>query len=470
MDFQPRPVLSARSPHEGMYLLAALSAGLGLRILTFLSAPAIELDGIGYATVAARFAKGLFGQALSDVFPPVYPLAVAFFHLFIPDFELAGRSVSLVCGMLAIYVSFLFAKRLYPQGAKPVWIAFLVAFQPYLVRYSGAVLSESLAVLLFSAAFFAFYAGWRDERRGRIAASGLCLTLTYLARPEYIAFYAPFLFLLLTKRRFRDSLLFLSPFLVLGVLYICALRWQTGLWMVSGKATLSPFVRLGAAFGNAPLVAYEFLVALFPVFFVLALFGVRKVEKPYRNLVFLLAACHVASLSFVSHATRRYSVEFVPVSMPFVVEGLYAAENGLRRFFRTPAVSSRLLPAVRAAMVALIVASAVFQSYVPPHEGRALHKKAGLFLRRYDPGSIVASRLPLVAFYEKGESVDLLSGMSQEKDLEHFKRLVAEKKAAYLVFDEELDEELPFLRSYLSRLAPVFAASGPGVFLKVYRL
>jgi hypothetical protein len=453
------------------YILLALifSAAMGLRLAVVAISTAIELDGIGYATVAEQFSKGLFGRALTNVFPPVYPLFIGLFHLAIPDVELAGRLVSLVCSVLTIYVSFLFARRLLHDGTKAVWVAFLLAIQPYLVRYSGAVLSESLAVFLFSITVFAFYAGWREERRWCIVVSGLCLTLTYLTRPEYVVFYAPFIFVLSAGRRVRDSLLFLLPFLILGLLYICYLRFETGLWMISKKATMLPFVRPGAAFRNVPFVAYEFFIAIFPLFFVFALFGVRGVEKPYRNLVFLLAVFHVASLSFVSHATRRYSVEFIPISMIFVVEGIYAVKAYLTGFFRKGAG-----PGVRAAvtgvMVAVITAAALFQAYAPPHAERALHKKAGLFLLHYQPGSVVASRLPLVAFYEKGTPVDLLSAMSEEKDLAHFKRVVAERKVDYLVFDEQVAVELPFLNAYLTRLAPVYEVADRDAFVRVYRL
>ncbi len=448
-------------------LLALIfSAGVGLRLAVMATSTAIELDGIGYATVADQFVRGHFGQALHNVFPPFYPLVIGFFHLAIPDVELAGRLVSLVFGMLTIWVSFLFARRLLRDGTKAVWVAFLLAFQPFLVRYAGAVLSESLAVFLFAVTVFTFFTGWREERRWCMVISGFCLTLTYLTRPEYVVFYAPFILVLLAGRRVRDSLLFLLPFLILGLLYICYLRIESGMWMLSGKATLSPFVSLRNAYRNVPLVAYEFFIAISPLFFVFALFGGSKVEKPYRNLVFLLVAAHVVSLSFVSHATRRYSVEFIPVSIVFVVEGIYAVNAYLASVFRKAGRRG----AVTVAMAAVIICVAVFQAYTPPRVERALHKKAGLFLLHYRPGSVVASRLPLVAFYEKGTPIDLFYEMAGEKDLARFTRVVAEKKVDYLVFDEQMEEELPFLRAYLSQRAPVYAVTAPGLFVRVYRL
>lgn len=228
----------------GISIFPILFLGLAVRTYIVATSPAIELDGIGYATMAEQFAKGQFGRALGSVFPPVYPLFTALLHLAIPDVELAGRLVSLVFGILLIYASFLFARKLLHDDGKALWVAFLLALQPYLIRYSGQVLSESCATLLFSVTVFFFYVGWRAERRGFIAASGLCLTLTYLTRPEYLIFYAPLVLLLLTKRRISDILLLLVPFLVLGLFYIGYLRIETGLWIVSKKATLSPFVSL----------------------------------------------------------------------------------------------------------------------------------------------------------------------------------------------------------------------------------
>jgi hypothetical protein len=156
--------------------------------------------------------------------------------------------------------------------------------------------------------------------------------------------------------------------------------------------------------------------------------------------------------------------------MIFVVEGIYAVNAYLASFFRKAMRYGLPRAAVMAVMVAVIACAAVFQAYAPPHVERALHKKAGLFLLHYQPGSVVASRLPLVAFYDKGTSVDLLSAMSEEKDLAHFTRVVAERKVDYLVFDEKVAEELPFLKAYLSRCVPVYAATARGTFVRVYRL
>ena len=444
-------------------IIPIILAGLALRLYAAATAAAIELDGIGYATMADDFAKGHFSRAMESVFPPVYPLFVALFHLAISDVETAGRIVSLAFGVLLIYLTFIFARGFFRDEKKALWAALLVAFHPYLVRYSGAVLSEACAAFLFSATIFSFYVGWQEERRGLIGISGLCLALTYLTRPEYLVFYAPFIVCLLVRRRFLDSLLFFLPFLFLGSLYVGCLWWQTGVLTISRKAMARPFVPLGAVAGNLPIVAYEFFIAVYPLFFCLAVLGYAAVKKPYKRLVLLLAACHIASLSFVGHATQRYSVEFAPACLILAAQGIYAAGGYLGRRFPGRAW-------MQYAMIVLILGAGVYQSYTPFRYERMLHKRAGLFLLGYDPGSVVASRLPLVAFYEKGSPVDLLSAMSGEKTEARFKKVVSEKKVRYLVFDEKVDRELPFLKDYLSRSTPVYAARSKGTFVRVYRM
>jgi hypothetical protein len=444
-------------------IIPILLVGLALRLYVAATAAAIELDGIGYATMADNFAKGLFGRAMESVFPPVYPLFVALFHLAIPDVEVAGRIVSLAFGVLLIYLSFLFARRFFRDEGKALWAALLVALQPYLVRYSGAVLSEACTTFLFSATVFSFYMAWQEKRRRFIGISGLCLALTYLTRPEYLVFYAPFIVCLLARRRFLDSLLFFLPFLFLGFFYMGCLWWQTGVWAISRKAMLSPFVPLRVVLGNTPLVAYEFFIAVFPLFFLLAVLGYTGIKKPYRRLVLLLAATHIASLSFVGHATQRYSVEFVPACMVLAAEGIYAAGGYIERRFPGRAW-------MQYAMVAIILCAGVSQSFTPFRYERMLHKRAGLFLLSYDPGSVVASRLPLVAFYEKGSPVDLFSAMSGDNTKARFEKVVSEKKVRYLIFDEKVELELPFLKDCLSRATPVYSARSKGTFVRVYRM
>jgi hypothetical protein len=60
-SYSGRPV--TRFPSERACLVGVLCTGLVLRLVALLRAPAIEMDGIGYATMAEQFARGDFGRA-----------------------------------------------------------------------------------------------------------------------------------------------------------------------------------------------------------------------------------------------------------------------------------------------------------------------------------------------------------------------------------------------------------------------
>jgi len=122
------------------------------------------------------------------------------------------------------------------------------------------------------------------------------------------------------------------------------------------------------------------------------------------------------------------------------------------------------------AVAVIIISMAAVQSFAPPRIDRALQKAAGLYLLGYDPGSVVAARLPLVAFYENGVSVDLLAEMAGRKDMAWFIKVLNERHVKYLIVDEETERELPFLRAYLTQKVPVWDSSLDAMSVRIYRV
>ena len=321
------------------YVGPLIAAGVLLRIFDSVSHGAIELDGIEYARAAELYAKGAFGLALKGVRVPFYPMIVGFFHLFIGDVEVAGRLASLFFGILLIPCAYLFAKRFFREE-EALFVAAAVSLQPYLVRYSGTVLSESLATFLFTLAVFSFYRGWVEKKTESIGLSGILLTLAYLTRAEYIIYFIPLTCLLLFKeRRHLDAGLFVVCFFVFGFAFLLYLRIDTGFWVIDKKMLAWQQVeREGSAFAysfgalsvlgalkNVPTVVYHFCEAIFLPCLFLAILGFRRVERSYRLLVVMLVAMHILGRSFVPHSTKRYSIEFAPIVMPFVAQGVCCA-------------------------------------------------------------------------------------------------------------------------------------------------
>jgi hypothetical protein len=439
-----------------------IGTGLVLRVLALLNNASIEIDGIQYAKTGEAFARGRFGDALNNVFSPGYPLFIGLFHLVVPDLELAARMVSVFFGTLLIWLSFSFGKKVLEDSDKALWLSFLVAFHPYLIRYSGEALSESLATFLFTLTVFCFYLGWQENRHSLIAFSGLCLAFTYLTRPEYIVYYAPLTLLLFRNRRIKDTAILVSPVLLLGSLYVLYLHSQTGLWIVSNKVLLSPFVSVSVYFSNIPIVCFSWIMAIFPFFLILALAGLKRVKTSYTGLIFFVVLFHVLSLSSIGHSTKRYSVEFIPVFMVFSVQGIYAALGYMGRFVQ--------MRKAYLAIISVIILLGGLVAHTPFRHDRLLHKQAGLFLASHDPGSTIAARLPIVAFYGKGIAVDFLSEIVGDKSPEYFKKVMTEGQVKYLVVERDAERELPLIKDILSDRAPIWSASKGHDSLRVYRI
>jgi 4-amino-4-deoxy-L-arabinose transferase-like glycosyltransferase len=448
-------------PRVRLYLGLIFILGLALRLFDLFQASAIEMDGVAYARIADHFVHGAFDQALHDVFSPFYPVFIGLAYFLIHDLEVAGRCVSLVFGTLLICLCYLFFKRMLGEK-KALYGAFFVAVHPYLVHYSALVLSESLATFLFTATVFLFYKGWTEERGVPLAISGFTVALTYLTRPEYIVYYVPFTLLLLARKRIVHTTLFLVSPAVLGALYIGYLRLQTGLWIVSNKATMSPFVPLTTGITNIPAVAYHLGAALFPPFILLLILGFRGVDKTYRNLLITLLVFHVLSLSLIGHSTRRYSVEFVPLLLLFSAQGMTVATDFLQRYRHRLVLSS--------ALILLLLAFCLQPRTIALERKRVAEKMAGLFMRDHEPGKTIAARLPLVPFYSKGRWVQVVDTDCPFQDCKSTCAFLQAQGADYFVLDDKLQKVCPGLSACLSPFPAIADFKNRDGFVRIYRL
>lgn len=442
-------------------LCLILLLGVVLRVFDLVNAAIIERDGIAYARMAEDFGRGYFKEAMSSVFPPGYPLVIAFFHLLIPDVELAGRIVSLVFGILLVYICFLFLRSLIDEK-KALVGAFFVAIHPYLVRYSAQVLSESLATFLFVAAVYFFYRGWLEKDVKAIGLSGFLFAVTYLTRPEYLIYYVSLTLILVKEKRFRHIVPLLLSFVVLAFLYGLYLRIDTGMWIVSRKALLNPFVSFPAFLGNLPVVTVHLLEALFPPFVLLLFLGFMRMNRMYRQLLISLVIVHVLSLAYISHSTKRYSVEFVPLLLPCAVHGLDVVREYCEKL--------RPRRMLHYTIWLIVIGSSLFHGLTILHSDKVLHKEAGLFIRTYDKGSTIASTRPYVSFYGGGKWVYISVDSPDFSSPPDLLCNATRKGAAYFVFDETMQQNSPMLGAYLSRLSMVKEIRQGNDFIAIYGL
>ncbi|MBP8626144.1 MAG: glycosyltransferase family 39 protein [Syntrophorhabdales bacterium] len=428
-----------------LILILLICIGLIPRIIDTINASGIELDGAFYANAGEHISRGEFRDALKGVFPPFYPFLIGLAHLFIDDLEFAGRIASIIIGILLIPLCYFAVKKIY--GIRHgLYMAFFVAVHPYLVRFSAQVLSESTAIFIFTLSVFLFYWGWTEERLYLIGLSGICLGLAYLTRPEYIVYPVPLSLILLFKKRFKGLIVFILCFFVVALPYILYLKYDTGLWVISKKAILAkqqkteglsvhsylfPVLSFFNTLKNIPSVIYHFFEAVFPPFIILCFLGIKGTTKRFAMMAVLLFLFHVISISLMTSSTRRFSVGFIPIVLVFCVSGIVRIGDYLARFRK-----NRVFFWI---VIFIIFASSIYQGIISQNPGRILNKKAGLFMKTYDSGKKIASRMPLVSFYSRSEWVNIVEEIKIAKDCRGLVDTLKKLGVRYIVIDEVLE-------------------------------
>ncbi|MEI9475042.1 MAG: glycosyltransferase family 39 protein [Deltaproteobacteria bacterium] len=239
------------TPYEGIArwterrkLLSLLGIAFVLRLYLVITARGIDPDAVAYLSIAKNFIDRDYYHAFSNVFPPFYPFLTALLFPFTGDFELAGRIVSAILGTLTILPIFYLGKRLFGETIT-MFSVLLAVFQPYLVRFSGSVLTESTYTFLVALAVLVGWKGLDSRSKGLMFLLGVLLGLAYLTRPEGIGFVILFFpwilffdgprFWLHLRRKCSMLFLLMAGVLILALPYILFLHEVTGRWILSRK-------------------------------------------------------------------------------------------------------------------------------------------------------------------------------------------------------------------------------------------
>ncbi|HHT9120575.1 MAG TPA: ArnT family glycosyltransferase [Candidatus Hypogeohydataceae bacterium YC41] len=235
---------------EKRHLLLLTLFALLVRLYVFLATPVIGTDGYNWFHATRSFAQGDFEAGLGHPIHPVYPILFAGLTKLLGNYEVAGKAVALIMGVLTVFPLYFLARGAFGHYAG-VFAAFFLAINPTHVRLSADIMSDTTNLFFFLSAI---WLGWEAIKSGawqRYALAGVCVTLSYFTRAESLALLVVMLpwFILANIEEFRRHLLkrvvciglFIAPLILLSAPYIFFIHKKTGVWHVTqqGAAQLA---------------------------------------------------------------------------------------------------------------------------------------------------------------------------------------------------------------------------------------
>jgi hypothetical protein len=476
-----RVVVFLKSLDEKGLLYLLIGITFGLRLYAVLMAKGIAYDSAGYGFIARDFLKGDFFKGLSFSFHPFYPLLISLVSFDTTHVEIAGRFLSLFFGTLTLIPIFFLAKE--TGGQRVSFLSGLFyAFHPYLVTYSGMLLSEATYWGLLTLSIYFFWMGLMRGKVLRVIVSGVFLALAYLTRPEGIGYLIFFLIWVMIyggiKRGWFKKLALIGALILtlffLTVPYLIYIHREAGQWFVSKKAleTQSQFLKWGEKADHPskglekqnslennsillrivhniiqyiPFTTYHYLRAYHFTLWLFLFFGIiRKRQKFLKGELFFasLVLFHLFSLSTFTNSTIRYSVPLIPVTLFWAGEGVLEIQ--------------RVLTKIRVAkpekwvsvFIILIILVQLPQSLRPERRHREEQKRVGLWLKQNTPkGAVIMSNSPIEAFYADREFIALPPGISISENLgRSYKEILlfAKKEGArYILVNKDTSEFNP---------------------------
>src|SRR3989304_1944057 len=180
-----------RIENRDWYLMTGLILlGIGIRCFMWYWIEASFLgDMIHYVDVAKDIGDGYIMKALRVETPPLYPLLIHTFHLFIQDVDISARLVNVVFGGLLVYPVFWMAFWVY--GRRTAIVAgCLTIFAGELINYSLIGYAESVYLFFITMAIYKVVKAIRIKSNLEMFYSGLFFGLTFLTKSQAKLFFA----------------------------------------------------------------------------------------------------------------------------------------------------------------------------------------------------------------------------------------------------------------------------------------
>jgi len=468
--------------NERIDLAILLLISLLLSIYLFFRTYVISMDGaFQYIPIAKDFASGFFRRAISHNQQPLYPLIVAFVSRWVPDFELAGKLVSSIFGILLIIPVYFLGKRIFDEKIA-LLSTLLLAIHPYIRRFSADVLKESTYLFFLGIAIWFAWRAIQSEKRYPYLFIPLFSVLAYLVRPDgfevllVVFFYVIFVkkFSIPGRKRTVILLLLLSS-CILFLPYLIYLRESTGTWTLSRAKSFAGLLGLGVASTEVSFtykilwslkkLNLEILAIFHPVYAFLLIIGLLRgiLYRLKTGEGFLLSFCglhYVVLFLMVLNTTEwggdktilavqlsgRHVMSLLLVSIYWIGEGVITIYQLVSKKMESSPLFLRLKPRKQSviifvALLVLILAVILPKTLKPQRHERLPEKWAGAWIKNQSgKGATIFTDMPRVAYYADGsyEYIDL-----RKSQINKIKASMIEKKALYLVIHEQHVSDYP---------------------------
>lgn len=414
----------------------------------------ISADGIAYVNIAKDFVDGR-GLAGAVHFPPFYPILVGLTSLLVPDFELAGRLVSMVMGSLIVVPVYLLAREFFDRRAGLI-AAVLAISWPSIRSWSNEVMSQATYMTLV---LFGIYLLWRAWKRASWPFSllgGVCLCCAYLTRPEGVLLFLALTAVLmvaslpdsLPARRLVYLLIAWVAFFVVSFPYLNLLHELTGRWQLSGKSSVTladalseylkiPDLKHVPAFKDMD-IGYMDVIRKYPGFIVHNLFrnikdcrdemlsangwvlaaigfvmGRWERQRVIKDAYLLATFVPLAFIAVFFFVGPEYTQPYLPILFLWIGKGLLWLEESTSEHLGDRELAKRLMKSgVFSLLLVAVFAGVTIARQIPSdrHEpysfkrdgGRFDDKQIGIKLRTLLPkNAVIMTRSGRIGFYSQ---------------------------------------------------------------------
>lgn len=464
---------------EKFDLILLLLVSLFLSLYLFIRTYVISMDGaFQYIPIAKDFVSGDYGKAFGHNQQPLYSFIVSLASRFVSDYELAGKLVSSIFGILLIFPVYFLGKRMFDQKIA-FFSALFLAVHPYIRRFSADVLKESTYLFFLATAIWFAWRTIQGEKKYLYLFIPLFSALTYLVRPDGFEVLAVVFFYILFIKKFSPSkekwtiilFLFLSSAL-LFLPYLIHLKETTGVWTLSRTKTISGFLGLGVASGEVSLIHripysfktlnFEIFATFHPLYVLLLAVGLfKRVFSHFKDgetfLTSLFILHYLVSFSLIlnlSLFSGRHVLPLLIFSIFWIGEGFNAVYHWTYRKIE----SLNLLPQMESKrksvfvwmiLLVLVLAIVLPKTLKPQRYERLPEKWAGIWISdQYGKGMTLFTTVHRVAYYADWnyEYIDF-----KKDKLDKVKTLMAERKALYLVIRGREIIEFPEVTENIKR-------------------